>query len=393
MSGSLIDYESALDAMLQGLPQVGFSEAAVARPGPTRIFAADLVAGEAYPTFDNAAVDGYAVCSADTRPGVELTVAETVYAGGVVSAPLSPGRATRIMTGAPVPGNTYAVVMQEDVVRNGDRIELKSHVKEGAGVRRSGTEFATGDVLLARGRPLNAGAAGLLAAQGIQQASFYGTVKCGVVVTGDEIVSDGRQLKPGQLRDSVGPMLSRLIAPYAEPTMGWQGDDAAGLTKVLETRAREADAIVVTGGASVGDRDYLAAVIQDIGRIVFHGLSIRPGKPTLFGYVGDTPILGLPGNPASVFVCFQLLGIPMLKRIGGWEAPQHEWLSLPYDAEHEPEPRDVFARAVVRDGRVKPMGVQASFGLRSLACADALAWLPANHRHRAGEPTKCVLLP
>ncbi len=136
----------------------------------------------------------------------------------------------------------------------------------------------------------------------------------------------------------------------------------------------------------------MARVVAEIGKIGFHGMSVRPGKPLLFGFINGTPLVGLPGNPASAYVCFHLFDVPLLRRLGGWTLPRHLWFKAPFGAEHEPEARDVFARVWIENGAAIPVFEQASFGLRSLADAQALARLPGGTRVRPGDSVEITLL-
>jgi molybdopterin molybdotransferase len=338
-------------------------------------------------------VDGYAIHAADlNRIDRPLRVAFTVVGGSETEFTLQPGTAARILTGARLPAETAAVAMQEDVDTTGNAVTLLAPLEPEEGARRIGADFAAGELLLPARAPIRAGVAGLLASQGVTRPAVMALPRCAVITTGDEIVPPDREPGPGGLRDSVGAMLAHAAGPYAIVATAFTPDDPAKLKHALSDAAEHADAVLIVGGASVGDRDFTARVVAELGRIEFHGINVRPGKPLLFGFVNDKPVIGLPGNPASAFVCFHLFGVPLLRRIGGWSDPHHLWFEAPYGAAHEPESRDFFARVTVRSGRAEPVLEQASFGLRSLGLAHALARLPANAAVREGETVQITLL-
>ena len=391
----LTSYEDALERIVASTQAVDRSAEAVSlpEPWPWRVLAEPLKATAGHPRFDNSAVDGYAFHADDlARFGVRFRIEVTVASGAGGPLTLRPGVAARIFTGAPVPIGTAAIAMQEDVdVANGS-VTLRMPLTAGDGVRLAGTDFAAGQILLNSGTPISPGVAGLLASQGVTRPCVMALPRCAVITTGDEIVSPGQEPRPGELRDSIGTMLAHAAAPYAQASHSYAPDDPSRLGRQLSSALEQCDAVFVAGGASVGDRDFTGAVVADMGRVLFHGINVRPGKPLLFGIVSGKPVIGLPGNPASSFVCFHLFGIPVLKRMAGWAEPHHLWLEARYGADHEPESRDFFARVTLDGGVAMPVLEQASFGLRSLGAAHALARLQANVAVRKGETVQITML-
>jgi molybdopterin molybdotransferase len=388
----LITYDEALEKLLATVHPA--SATTVWRPDArgNLILAEDLVATEPYPRFDNSAVDGYALAAGDGVKGNELRVEGFVAAGPSESRLATAGTAIRIFTGAPIPSGTNCVVMQEDVTRAGDTISVNESLKTGEHIRRAGSEYVAGDVVANCGQPVNAGVSALLAEQNRQEIQCFDRPALAVITTGDELVAVGGELRRGQIRDSVGPMLARLAENHATVSRVLVGDDPEAIGEAIITAIGSHDAIVISGGASVGDRDFIERVIAKLGQVVFHGVRMRPGKPVLFGLVNGKPVLGLPGNPASAFVCFNLFGVPMLSRMAGLAEPRLAWHRVPFDARHESYGRDVFVRIAFEGGAARPIGEQSSFGLRSLALGQGLARLVAEREVKRGDLVPVVVL-
>ncbi|MHB8634948.1 MAG: molybdopterin molybdotransferase MoeA [Fimbriimonadaceae bacterium] len=391
----LLPYEQALLRILE-------STSPLARPPetvplsstwPWRTLSEPIIATGAHPRFDNSAVDGYAFHIADLEAvGVPRSVAFVVASGAVNPPELQPGQVARIFTGAIIPAGAAAVAMQEDVDAAADGVRLHAPLALEAGVRREGSDFAKGETLANSGSPITPGIAGLLASQGVTRPSVMALPSCVILTTGDEIIPPDHEPGPGQLRDSIGAILAHAAAPYAVPETAYAPDDPARIRRELARAVDRADAVFIAGGASVGDRDFTAGVVRELGHVEFHGINVRPGKPLLFGLVNGKAVIGLPGNPASAFVCFHLFGVPLLRRLGGWSDPRQMWLSVPFGGSHPAESRDVFARVTITDGFAAPVLEQASFGLRSLAAAHALARLPAGAPVAHGDAVQVTLL-
>lgn len=395
MPPMLLSYEEALARILKAVEPVHRpgENIPLIQGGPIRVLAKPLVASAGHPRFDNSAVDGYGIHQADlNRVGVHLPIALTAATGTPVPDNLLPGCSARVLTGAAVPEGVAAVVMQEDVRIESGSCVLSEPVSVGANIRRAGADFSTGEVLVEAGTPLTAGVAGILASQGETRPAVTALPKCIIIATGDEIVSPDATPGPGQLRDSIGPMLVRAASSIVIAYSNYVCDDAARLEETLSVSAAHADAIFVAGGASVGDRDFTAKVVDKLGSVEFHGITIRPGKPLLFGHVRGKPVIGLPGNPASAYVCFRLFAQPLLRRLGGWQNPQNTWFPITFGATHAAEAREVFARVAIDNGRAMPIFEQQSFGIKSLGAAHALARLPAGRDVSPGDIVQATLL-
>lgn len=287
---------------------------------PGRIAGADVLAPVAVPPWDNSAMDGYAVRAGDTGPGATLELLGTVGAGSVAGVEVGRGQALAIMTGAPMPVGADAVVIVEntDGATEG-RVTLTSGVDAGANVRREGADIARGSVVVASGQRLTAARVGLLAAVGCAEVEVRVRPRIGVLATGDEIVRPGRPLGPGQIYSSNPYALVALLRENgADATdLGDAPDDLEGLVALLES-ALHFDALVTTGGVSVGRFDHVKEAFARLGATMdFWKVRMKPGKPTAFGAIereGHTTVLfGLPGNPVSCLVNTHVLVLPWVR--------------------------------------------------------------------------------
>ncbi|HRK20856.1 MAG TPA: molybdopterin molybdotransferase MoeA [Fimbriimonadaceae bacterium] len=364
-----------------------------------RVLAAPLIATRANPSFDNSAVDGYLLGSPSANEGDEFNVVGEVRAGGESQEAPTSGQALRIFTGAPVPPGGLCIVMQEDVSRTGDRIRLTDGVKKGAAIRRVGADFAAGTELCPSGVRIGPAEIALAAWNGVSELSVFALPRISTAVTGDELVPLGEPLGYGQIHDSNGPMLGALarICGGATRAAGAIGDRLESVEAGLAQMTIDCDLIVVSGGASVGDYDFVPAAIANLGEVFFHGVSIKPGKPTLFGRIGDAFVFALPGNPSSAYVCFQLFVRPAIRRMAGESSLQETWISARYGDDHEKAPRDEFVRVRLETREDEtwaiPVFEQGSFGLRSLSAAGALARLRLSTTYRSGDAVQCMILP
>ena len=398
----MIDVESARRVILAACPRL-----APARlpPGDALgcVTASPVVAAHDVPSFPNSAMDGYAVRAADTTGApVALDVVGTAAAGAAPSVEVGPGQAVRIMTGAVVPAGADAIVMVERTSPAGDgRVVVEVAAEPGDHVRHPGEDLRAGQVMFEAGTELGPGHVGVLASVGATEVEVIPPPRVGVLSTGDELVADGRPLRPGQIRDSNRPMLLALAARAGCRTvdLGTAPDDEATITAAIERGAAECDAVLTSGGVSVGDFDYVKTVLDRMGDMRWWQVAVRPAKPLAFGTVAGTPVFGLPGNPVSSLVSFELFARPALRQMAG-----HRDLfrpELPAIAD-EPLPRRPdgklhLVRVVATydgDGRlhVRSSGGQASHLLRAMALANALALLPDGDGVDAGGTVNVALL-
>ncbi|MEZ5855620.1 MAG: molybdopterin molybdotransferase MoeA [Hyphomicrobiaceae bacterium] len=274
----------------------------------------------------NSAVDGYAFAFADydAAAGSRLTLGGRVVAGGALEAPVTRGSAVRIFTGAAVPQGLDTVVMQEDVAvddRDGvHSVQIPAGLKQAANVRKAGEDVKAGHRLFEGGHRVRPQDVGALASIGASQVACYSRLKVAVVSTGNEVVRPGgAALRHGQVYDANAPMLAALLrqADIAITDLGVLPDQPDVIRRALEEAAQRFDVVITTGGASRGEEDHLAAAIDALGKRHFWQLAIKPGRPMMFGQIGDAIIVGLPGNPVAVLVCALMYVWPMLSRLAG----------------------------------------------------------------------------
>jgi molybdenum cofactor synthesis domain-containing protein len=336
---------------------------------------------EALPPFANTAMDGYAVRAADTAAApVELDVVGFIAAGSPGDVPVGPGQAARIMTGAPMPAGADAVVLVERTRTEGDVATIEITVEPGTSVRGVGEDVRPGDVVVAAGVILTPGYLGVLASVGVDRVAVHRRPRVGVLSTGDELVTGG-PLGRGQIRDSNRPTLLALVreAGFEAVDLGVVADDEASVTAALRDAVASSDAVLTSGGVSMGDLDYIKVVLDRIGDMRWMQIAIKPAKPFAFGTVGDVPVFGLPGNPVSSMVSFELFARPALRRMAG-HAELHRPVVpavAPDGLRRRPDGKVHFVRVVAsRDGdrwTVRSAGGQGSHQLAAMAAANALA--------------------
>lgn len=374
------------------------------------VLAADVVATEVVPPFAGSAMDGYAVVAADVAGAsaeapVRLPVVAEVAAGHPAPRPLVPGEAMRIFTGAPMPDGADAVVMVERTERldDGATVAIAHPARSGDHVRGAGDDVRVGDVVFRSGDVLSPGHLGVLATLGITAVAVHRCPRVGVLSTGDELVRGGGALRPGQIRESNGRALLALLAEDGfEPVdLGVAPDDDAAITAALGGAAASCDAVLTSGGVSMGDLDLVKVVLDRLGDMRWMQIAIRPAKPFAFGVLpGGTPVFGLPGNPVSSMVSYELLARPALRRMAGH--PEARWHRAPVAATTgEPLPRRPDGKLhLVRvvgersaDGAlsVRSAGGQGSHQLTGMARAHGLALLPDGDGLPEGAPVRVLL--
>ncbi|HEX4981757.1 MAG TPA: gephyrin-like molybdotransferase Glp [Ilumatobacteraceae bacterium] len=351
------------------------------------VLAADVVAAEQVPPFVNTAVDGYAVRAADvaTVP-IELTIVGEVAAGASTDRIVGPGETIRIMTGAPMPAGADAVVMVEDSeLVSSHRVRLSRAVQPGSSVRAAGDDIQAGDLLFTAGTEIRPAVAAVLASVNARTVTVHPRAKVAVLSTGDELVDDGSPLAPGQIRESNRTMLAGLLAEAGCDVidLGTVRDDETELERVLRSAATDCDAIVSSGGVSMGDYDVVKAVLGRIAAMTWLQIAIKPAKPFAFGTLDGTPVFGLPGNPVSSLVSFELIARPALRRMMGHRRLTRPSMIAVSDAgiSRKPDGKVHLVRvntAFGDDGRfrVTPVGAQGSHQLAATALADAIAIVP-----------------
>ena len=380
------------------------------------VIAASVGSAEIVPPFDNTAVDGYAVQAADVATAaeqpVELIVVGEIAAGAAPDGPIGPGEAIRIMTGAPLPEGCDAIVMVEDSERLGldaagvERVRLSATVPVGAAIRHAGDDVKVGEEMFPAGTRITPAIEAVLASINAQTLLVYPRLRVAVLSTGDELIDDGSPLKLGQIRESNKTMLAAMLAEAGCEVvdLGVVRDDEAELERVLRSAALDCDAIVSSGGVSMGDYDVVKAVLGRIADMTWMQMAIKPAKPFAFGTLTRddgtaVPIFGLPGNPVSSLVSFELMARPALRRMMGHSRLARTSLVAVADTDFKrsTDGKVHFARVngeFADDGRfhIRPVAAQGSHQLAATASADAMAVIPDGDGFPAGADVAVLLL-
>ncbi len=361
-----------------------------------RVLAQAVVSGEDVPHFANSAMDGFAVRGVDVRePGALLAVLGDVPAGQVSSVSVGDSQAIRIMTGAPMPDGADTVVRVEETTAEGDNVRIHTVVGEGTHVREAGGDVRAGQVVFEPGLRMGPVHVGVLATMGVVEPVVSRRPRVGVMSTGDELQPPAtRDLAPGMIRDSNRPMLVGLLEDAGAEVIdyGRIGDDADELRAALGRAAVETEAIVTSGGVSMGDYDVTKLVLRDETEVDFIQIAMKPGKPLAFGHLGGTPFFGLPGNPVSVVVSFEQFVRPALLTMQGARAVLRPQMTVAAGERLVTDPAKIVFLRVRLEGdgaavRATQAGGQASNVLSVAAVADAFAVVPRGvETIDAGEP-------
>ncbi|MBU3825845.1 MAG: molybdopterin molybdotransferase MoeA [Candidatus Oceanisphaera merdipullorum] len=368
-------YQDAKQEMLNQLDNVTKTELVGLEQLLNRILADDILSPIDVPSFANSAMDGYALSASDSTPYTALTLIGESLAGHPFTGRVSSGECVRIMTGAALPLGADSVVMQEECEVSGSSVSVAKRVTEGQNVRFPAQDLAQGETVFRAGTRINARALAVLSSLGLEQLYVNRPLTVALLSTGDELKTPGELLGPGDIYDSnrigLQAMLQRLGVKVLD--YGIIKDDPELIRQALVKAASEADAIITSGGVSVGDADYIKQVLEEVGRIGFWKLAIKPGKPFAFGHINNCPFFGLPGNPVSAAVTFHLLVRPALAKLAGENlAPR---VTLPAKAlmpfKKTPGRMD-FQRAIVSTQADGSLGVVAA-GSQSSGVFSAMA--------------------
>ncbi len=368
-----------------------------------RILAETVTADLDVPAHTNAAVDGYAFASMgyDRASGSTFHLHGRAAAGHPLSAPVAAGHASRVFTGAVLPDGTDTVVMQEDVDTNGVQVTIPKGLKAGTNVRLAGEDLKKGAVLLSTGDVLRPQDLAALASVGRAEVECFAPLSVALLSSGDEVVRAGTGgISRGQVYDANAPMLAALVANAGlrAADLGIERDDPQAIRRRLAEAAARHHVILTTGGASRGEEDHMVAALDALGKRHLWQLAVKPGRPMTFGQIGDCVVVGLPGNPVAVFVCFLMYVWPLLRRLSGapWPEPRRFPLPAAFDFRGRKTGRREFWRGMLvdkngalavdkfrRDGSGLISGLRAADGLIDIpeeagdvAEGDLVAFIP-----------------
>lgn len=317
---SVLRVDTAREAILAKLPVLGSQQKLALRDTLGLVLAEDIISPFNVPPYANSAMDGYALAGADLQNfPTKLRCVGQAFAGKPFAGNIQQGECIRIMTGAIVPDGCDTVIMQEQAEVDGDNIHFRGEHRRGDNVRLAGEDIAQGQVVFSKGRRINAADLGLLASLGRSEVSVLRRLRVAFFSTGDELKSIGESLKPGDIYDSnrytLFAMLQKLGIDMLD--MGVIKDDPEALRQALQTASINADVVITSGGVSVGDADYIKALLAELGQVNFWKIAMKPGRPLAFGQIANTPFFGLPGNPVSVMVTFYQFVLPALQKMAG----------------------------------------------------------------------------
>ncbi len=381
---STIAFASALEIVLDAARPIARTETVTLLEADGRVLAHDVLATEDVPPFDRAAMDGYAVIAGDTAGASvdsprTLRCVDRVFSGHVPARGVGAAECMEIATGAPMPAGADAVVMVEETARDGEMVRILAPVVPRQNIGRQGADLTTGEVIVAANEVLNPSRIGALAATGVTRAEVFAKPTVALLSTGDEIVQPGERLAPGQIYDINRFTLEAIIGRHGGRAMPMPaaGDTVDALVERLDA-ARVNDIVVFSGGSSVGERDLLLDVIARRGELIFRGIAVKPGKPTIFARVGTTPFFGMPGYPASCLSNAYMLLLPFLRKMARLPSWEPRTVDVPLARRvTSTAGRHQFYTVRVVSGRAEP-AFKASGDITSMARADGYIEIPAD---------------
>ncbi len=386
---TLLPIDAALDRMLSEVKAVTTTELMPIIKAHGRILAEDLSSTISVPSFDNSAMDGYAIALSSLKNSNDciLSISQRIPAGSV-GRPLKQGTAARIFTGAPIPKGADAVVMQELCNEVDGKVNINSALKIDENIRFAGEDICKGDIILQKGAKLKPQEIGLAASVGITKVKVYRRLRVAIFFTGDELRESGEKLEGGQIYNSNRYTMSSLLESLDCELIdyGIVEDSLEATKNTLSAAAKKADLVMTSGGVSVGEEDYIRVALEELGQLDLWRVNVKPGKPLVFGKVGSTAFLGMPGNPVSVFVTFCLFARPFILKKQGANNYQAQCFKIPAGFEHLQKGfRNEYMRAKIENGVLTIYPNQSSGVLSSVCWADGLAFIPMNTIIKKGD--------
>ena len=392
------NYDVALRELLAGMTLERKVHRVTLTAAYGRKLAQDVVANYDTPQFDNSAMDGYALCDFSGGRN-EFKIVERIMAGDDVNFSLEEGEAARIFTGAKTPGNTTTVVMQEITTVDGDRLYLTEDCPKGQNIRYCGEEIKKGGILFHAGHVLDPAAIALLASQGIWEVEVYLDLRMTVFSTGNELKEPWESISGSEIYDANRYQLLAWVSSLTKVEDGGiLKDDYRSVLAALSEAAKENDLIILSGGASVGEADFVARAITELGELHMWKLAIKPGKPFGWGRVGQCHIIMLPGNPVSAYATFYLLAYPAIKGLMGLSPKLPQLMATINFGSDRIQPRREFLRGnYYQDERgeyfVDNVGLQGSAMLSGLSYANCLIEMKENQTTAKGSRVRIYPLP
>ncbi len=394
----LVSHEEALEHILSSAREIERIESISVSDAIGRVLAEDIDADRSVPPFDRSAMDGYAVVAEDTfnagHEEVLLEVDGVIHAGEVSEIEITPGHCVQIATGSPKPSGADAVVMVEFTEKKGNKVLITKPVYPGANISKLGEDINKGEVVLKKGIHLTPSKIGTLAALGKTSVDVYEKPRVSVIPTGTEIVQPGQQLSPGQIYDVNSFTLEAILKKNGaivqrQPIIS---DDSKLLKDGIE-KALDSDMVVLSGGSSVGEKDLLAGILEDMGKVLFHGVQIKPGKPTLFGIIQSKPIFGMPGFPTSCLSNAHIFLVPAIRKMARLPSGQERIVKAKMGKRIvSSSGRKQFLTVRIENGVAYPV-FKHSGAITSMAQADGYIMLPVNlDVIEEGEEIEVILL-
>ncbi|MDR5590503.1 gephyrin-like molybdotransferase Glp [Christiangramia sp. SM2212] len=356
------------------------------------VLAEEISAPFDMPSFDNSAMDGYALCGIS----MDYQIIGEVAAGDNSKIVLKEGQAVRIFTGAKIPEGATAVIMQEKTKAERDQLRLDQEPKPGQSIRKQGGELHKGQLVFEKNYRITPAGIGMIGALGIQNLKVYSKPKINLITTGNELISPGQDKKEGQIYESNSYALTAAAKKYGfevSDRLQIEDDFEAIKTEIMKS-LEETDVLILSGGISVGDYDFVKQALEENGVVQqFYKVFQKPGKPLYFGRKDEKYVFALPGNPASSLSCFYIYVLPFLQKLSGIKNSGLETYSFPISHSFENRAdRPSFLKAKIENGKVEILDGQGSSMIQSMALGNALAFIDAETKLNEGDQIKCYLI-